>query len=261
MPFAKLTLDLFRAENRVILLDVFLLGTLGIVPAQLGLVLGVERTLASNASVLSLTVPVLTALSASLFSTSGSQTAPVVVRHCNLWRVLDLGQRYTQCKIVPSRIYGGNLLVLASCAGSAFNNSFSRRALSHFSPAQVLVWTFIVADLELLVIFLATDWGGWRQLRTPWAFGVVEPGLGSDFQPWSVNAALLLSDPGSGSHARRFVRLLIACIRRCIFGASSEGKVNRQFARGRAVDIRELLLVTVYEEKQRHRRTETHGSI
>ncbi len=67
MPFTKLNWDLFRVENRVILFDVLLLGTLGIVPAQLGLVLGVERTLASNASVLALTVPVLTALSASVF--------------------------------------------------------------------------------------------------------------------------------------------------------------------------------------------------
>src|ERR1700730_17520881 len=67
LPFAGLNRDLFRAENRRILIDVLLLGTVGVLPAQLCVVLGVERTLASNASVLSLTVPVLTALSASLF--------------------------------------------------------------------------------------------------------------------------------------------------------------------------------------------------
>jgi hypothetical protein len=48
MPFAKLNRDLFRAENRSILIDLLLLGTLGVSPAQLCLVLGVERTLASN---------------------------------------------------------------------------------------------------------------------------------------------------------------------------------------------------------------------
>src|ERR1700735_2506418 len=67
MPFTKLNADLFKVEHRRILIDIVLLGSLGIVPAQLCLVYGVERTLASNASVLSLTVPVLTALSASLF--------------------------------------------------------------------------------------------------------------------------------------------------------------------------------------------------
>src|SRR5665213_4163678 len=56
MPFAKLNWDLFRAGNRSILIDIILPGTLGIVPAQICLVLGVQRTLASNASVIALTV-------------------------------------------------------------------------------------------------------------------------------------------------------------------------------------------------------------
>src|SRR5581483_1917447 len=55
LPFAGLSRDLFRARNRAILIDILLLGTLGVLPAQLCVVLGVERTLASNASVLSLT--------------------------------------------------------------------------------------------------------------------------------------------------------------------------------------------------------------
>lgn len=67
IPFAKLNLDIFRRENRSILIDLILLGTLGVFPAQVCLVFGVERTLASNASVLALTIPVFTAMSASFF--------------------------------------------------------------------------------------------------------------------------------------------------------------------------------------------------
>ena len=67
LPFSGLSGDIFRIGNRRIQLDLFLLGTVGVLPAQLCVVLGVQRTLASNASVLSLTVPVLTALSASIF--------------------------------------------------------------------------------------------------------------------------------------------------------------------------------------------------
>ncbi|HET6215972.1 MAG TPA: DMT family transporter, partial [Acidobacteriaceae bacterium] len=62
IPFAKLSLDLFRPGSRRILCDIFLLGTLGVLPAQLCLVLGVQKTLASNASVLALTIPILTAI-------------------------------------------------------------------------------------------------------------------------------------------------------------------------------------------------------
>src|SRR5436190_5518908 len=44
--------------------DLFLASTLGIIPAQLGLTWGVEHSLASNASVLTLSIPVLTAIMA-----------------------------------------------------------------------------------------------------------------------------------------------------------------------------------------------------
>src|SRR6185437_15179022 len=58
----------------------------------------------------------------------------------------------------------GNLFVLASCDGSAFNNSCSRRALSRLSPAQVLVWTFIVADVELALLCEIMQPSSWSQL-------------------------------------------------------------------------------------------------
>ena len=166
MPFAKLNRDIFRAENRSILIDVFLLGTLGVIPAQLGVVLGVQRTLASNASVLSLTVPVLTALSASVFlhermtKLRWLSFAIAILGVC-LISINDI----QHARLFRIEYVAGNLLVLASCAGSAFNNSYSRRALSRISPAQVLVWSFIVADLELLVIEAIIDRSGWGNLR------------------------------------------------------------------------------------------------
>ena len=58
----------------------------------------------------------------------------------------------------------GNFLVLASCVGSAFYNSYTRRALALLSPAQVLVLSFSVADIELFIIDIFTDRGGWKQL-------------------------------------------------------------------------------------------------
>ena len=68
----------------------------------------------------------------------------------------------------------------------------------------------------------------------------MELGARRDFQPRSVNAALFFSDSSSGSYARGFVCVLTTCIWRIILGASPGGKVDRQFARGRTADIREL---------------------
>jgi drug/metabolite transporter (DMT)-like permease len=165
MPFAKLNRDLFQARNRSVLIDVLLLGTLGVVPAQLCLVFGVQRTLASNASVLALTVPVFTALSASIFLDERMTklrwaSFAIAILGVGLISANDIHH----ARLFTLQYVSGNLLVLASCAGSAFNNSYSRRALARLSAAQVLVWTFIVADLELLLIDLFADRSGWKQL-------------------------------------------------------------------------------------------------
>jgi drug/metabolite transporter (DMT)-like permease len=179
LPFSIPAGSLFSKDHRFLLLDVFLLGTFGIIPAQLGLVFGVERTLASNASVLSLTVPILMAVSAVIFlgeHVTWMRLASFVVAVAGVCLVSanDLGQSH----LFRSEYVVGNLLVLICCAGSAFYNSYSRRALAHLSPAQVLVFSFLVADFELLLISLFWDARGWRQLAhlgpgVWWSLGLV----------------------------------------------------------------------------------------
>ena len=209
LPFAGLNRDLFRAENRRILVDVVLLGTVGVLPAQLCVVLGVERTLASNASVLSLTVPVLTALSASMFlHEQMTAVALVLFRDCDCRRLLDFVARYSRCPACFDPEYlAGNLLVFASCAGSAFNNSYSRRALSHLSPPQVLVWTFMVAGCGTAADRACRGQGGMETARNLALLGMVELDPDRRVQPWVVDAALFFSHPGSGSDEGRVVRL------------------------------------------------------
>jgi drug/metabolite transporter (DMT)-like permease len=51
------------------------------------------------------------------------------------------------------RIYlTGNLLILGSCLGSGFYNSFSKRVLAKFSPVTVLFYTFFLSDAVLLAL-------------------------------------------------------------------------------------------------------------
>ncbi len=165
IPFAKLSLDLFRPGSRRILCDIFLLGTLGVLPAQLCLVLGVQKTLASNASVLALTIPILTAICASFFlgehmtGLRWISFAAAILGVC----LVSL-QDIRHARLFNLEYLTGNLLVFASCAGSAFNNSYSRRALVRLSPAQVFVWSFVVTDLELILIFALNGATGWRRL-------------------------------------------------------------------------------------------------
>ena len=181
----------FSKAHRFLLLDIFLLGTFGIVPAQLGLVFGVARTLASNASVLNLTVPILMAVSAVIFlgeQMTRMRWASFVVALVGVALVSanDLGQS----QLFRGEYVVGNALVLVCCAGSAFYNSYSRRALALLSPAQVLVFSFLVADAELLLLSLLRE----RRLastRTSGGGSLVESWVGRVLQPWSLDAALL----------------------------------------------------------------------
>ena len=262
MPFARLSLDLFRAEHRSILLDIILLGTLGIVPAQLCLVFGVERTMASNASVLTLTVPVLTALSASLFLHERMtklrwSSFAIAILGVYLISAKDI----QHARLLHLEYMGGNLLILASCAGSAFYNSYSRRALSRFSAAQVLVLSFIVSDLELLGLLAAVERGSWRQLvhleaSVWWSLLLVAV--------FSLGFSMLLyfSVIQAVEVMRAALSIYLLPVFGLVFSAILLGeKLTPALVGGSVIIFISCFLVTVYEEKQRLRRMDSDGHV
>jgi drug/metabolite transporter (DMT)-like permease len=255
LPFAKLNFDIFRAGNRSILLDVILLGTLGVFPAQICLVFGVERTLASNASVLSLTVPVFTAMSASLFLHERMTKLRWLSFIIAILGVCLISTKdIQQARLFRLEYVGGNLLVLASCAGSAFNNSYSRRALSRLSPAQVLVWTFIVADVELAVLCEIMQPQSWRQL------GHLDPSVWWSLilvAIFSLGFSMLLYF--SVIQAVEVMRAALSVYLLPVFGLVFSAvllkeKLTTSLIAGGVLIFFSCFLVTVYEEKQRLRR-------
>ena len=262
MPFARLNLDLFRPANRTILLDVFLLGTVGVLPAQLCLVLGVQRTLASNASVLSLTVPVLTAISASLFLHEHMTRLRWISFAIAILGVCLISIKDIQhAQLFSIEYVAGNLFVLASCAGSAFNNSFSRRALSRFSPAQVLVWSFIVTDLELVLIYAITGRGDWRQLAhlgpsVWWSLilvAIFSLGLSMILYFFVIQAVEVM---------RAALSVYMLPVFGLLFSAALLGeKLTPNLIAGGVLIFISCFLVTVYEEKQRLRGLEVRSDV
>lgn len=261
-PFASLTREIFDPCNRRILLDLLLLGTLGVLPAQICVVLGVERTLASNASVLALTVPVFTALSASAFldeRMTGLRWASFAIAIAGVCMVSL--QDIRNAHLLRSEYVWGNLLVLASCAGSAFNNSYSRRVLSHLSPPQVLVWTFIVADLELLLIEVATDRSGWRQLAhltssVWWTLVLIAV--------FSLGLSMLLYF--SVIQSVEVIKAAISVYLLPLFGILFSALLLRErltvnLIAGGILIFVSCFLVTVYEERQRLRAEVSNGGI
>ena len=143
------------------------LGIVGCVIAQFGLTSGVKRSLASNASVLTLTIPVLTALLATILAGEKMSRLLWISFPLAIAGVLLVsGLNWHSVHLLSSTYFTGNALILLGCFGSAFYNAYSKRLLRTFTPLQVLVYSFAVADVALAVILVAQEPAALGQLRS-----------------------------------------------------------------------------------------------
>jgi drug/metabolite transporter (DMT)-like permease len=138
--------------------DLFLASTLGIIPAQLGLTWGVEHSLASNASVLTLTIPVFTAMMAVVLLGERMTVVRWISFALAIFGVLMVSDiDWKSVAIFRGGYLLGNLLILASCLGSAFYNTYTKKLLETFNPVELLVYSFLLTDIELAVLMLVFE--------------------------------------------------------------------------------------------------------
>ena len=132
-----------------------LLAALGVFPAQVMMTWGTRLSLASNAALINLTLPVATALFAVLFLREhmtpvrwisfGVALAGVAFCSGIDFRSLSFGSSYLL----------GNVLIFAATLGSAFYNSYGKRALEFHSPMRMLFWTYVaVCSMMAPVVFI-----------------------------------------------------------------------------------------------------------
>jgi drug/metabolite transporter (DMT)-like permease len=144
------------AERRAVVVRNFILLALcGSTPAQVCLTIGLTRSLASNASVLTLTIPILTALMAVVLL--GEKMTLVrwlsfAMAIAGVLLVSDVDWR--SVALFHGSYLLGNALIFFSCVGSAFYNSFSKKLLDIYSPVEVLAYSFVVSDAALLMLML-----------------------------------------------------------------------------------------------------------
>lgn len=145
--------------------DFTLLAIFGATPAQVCLTLGVQHSLASNASVLTLTIPVLTALLANLLLHERMTPLRWLSFAMAIAGVLLVSNiDWEGVALFHSSYLLGNALIFLSCVGSAFYNSFSKRVLERFSPVEVLVYSYLVADAILGGLMLWLEPPSWSEL-------------------------------------------------------------------------------------------------
>jgi len=128
-------------------LTFLMLAGLGVFPGQVILTWGTRMSLASNAALLMLTMPVTTALFAVLFLgermtpvrwvSFGAAVVGVLLCSGGDLRNLDFGSGYLI----------GNLLIFAGTVGSAFYNSYGKRMLERYSAMEMLFYTYVAMFL------------------------------------------------------------------------------------------------------------------
>jgi drug/metabolite transporter (DMT)-like permease len=143
---------LIRSETRHVqhrdwrssdILIFLLLAAIGVFPGQVLITWGTRISLASNAALLMLTLPVSTAFLAVLFLHEKMTTirwvsfglAIVGVLMCSDidFRSLNFGKGY----------FYGNILIFAGTLGSAFYNSYGKKVLERYTPTEMLFFTYL----------------------------------------------------------------------------------------------------------------------
>jgi drug/metabolite transporter (DMT)-like permease len=134
-----------------------LLAGLGVFPAQVMMTWGTRMSLASNAALINLTLPVATAMFAVIFLRE--QMTPI---RCISFAVAIAGVVLCSAGDLRGMSFGtsyllGNSLIFAATLGSAFYNSYGKRALEFHSPMQMLFWTYVAVCSMMAPVVLIEE--------------------------------------------------------------------------------------------------------
>lgn len=156
----------------------FMLAAVGVFPAQVLVTYGTRMSLASNAALLMLTLPVCQAVIAFfLLGERMTRIRWVSFALAILGVVFCSGQSLRNFNFGAGYLLG-NALVFSGVLGSAFYNSYSKKLLARYSPMELLFWTYVAELIILTPLVLAQE---------RWVFGQI-PGFTG--QTW-VGLALL----------------------------------------------------------------------
>jgi drug/metabolite transporter (DMT)-like permease len=137
--------------------EYLLLGLLGMLPPSVMLSWGIAHSSASNAAILSLTIPVLMTLLGVLML----KEKLTIIRICSLMLGLSgtlLISTSDLARVSFNRtLLLGNLVILVAGFGSAFYNTYSKNLLSRYSELDVLLYSYAVGAAACAIISAVTE--------------------------------------------------------------------------------------------------------
>ena len=144
--------------------EYLLLGVLGIVPPSVMLAWGIGHSSASNAAILSLTIPVLmTGLGVLMLGEKLSLIRAFSLLLGLVGTLLVSTSDLSQASFSRNLLLG-NFVILIAGLGSAFYNTYSKDLLSRYSELEVLIFSYAVGLAACAVISAAFETKGFYRV-------------------------------------------------------------------------------------------------
>jgi drug/metabolite transporter (DMT)-like permease len=138
--------------------EFLLLGTAGQFLAQVGMTVGVSWSLASNGAILSMLIPLVSALLATRLLQERLTPLRIGSLLLSIVGVILLTPlRPLTAGSWMSYPFAGTLMIGVGCFGSAFYNVYSRRLLDRFTDLEVLFFSYLATSVVGLPVLLASD--------------------------------------------------------------------------------------------------------
>jgi len=236
------------------ILEFILIGVFGQVVAQLFITWGVRWSLASNAALLMLTLPISTAVMAYFFLDERMTRVRWISFALAIAGVLECsGINWKELNFTSVRFLLGYLMILLSVNGSAFYNVYSKKLLRRYSPLQVLLYSYYAVFVFLCPITVYAEPHGFINLphytRIVW-LGLVMLALFQYFLSMviflNVLTRLDATQAAVSNYLIPFFGVIVAAI-------VLHERLTKFMVFGGLLVLASTLLVTVYEEHQRAR--------
>jgi len=139
------------------LLQFTLLAVLGILPPSVMMAWGISHSTASNAAILSLTIPVLMVVMAFFLLGERLTWIRIVSLALALAGVILISRSDLAGGSFRMTLILGNCVIFVAGMGSAFYNVFSKDLLARFTELEVLVYGYIIATICCAILSMAFD--------------------------------------------------------------------------------------------------------
>jgi drug/metabolite transporter (DMT)-like permease len=238
------------------ILEFMLIGIFGQVVAQLFITWGVRWSLASNAALLMLALPISTAVMAFFFLGERMTRVRWISFALAMAGVLECsGVDWKELNLVSVKFLLGNLMIFLSVNGSAFYNVYSKKLLRRYTPLQVLLYSYYAAIALLCPIAVYAEPQGFINLphysKTVW-LGLVMLALFQYFLSMviflNVLTRLDATQAAVSNYLIPFFGVVIAAI-------VLHERLTKFMIVGGILVLASTLLITVYEEQQRAQET------